>query len=146
MKTLPTMIGVLSWSALAFGAGAPTVALLPPTGSPDDAELGLLIQARAGSLVGAAGPYTVFHVKQILRMAEFEGLSPSQLSDPVVAGAARAHLGANRLGFARLTPLSGGGWTFDTWVRDGKGADKHLATKLPVAFAAAIEAGARAWA
>jgi Flp pilus assembly protein TadD len=146
MRTRTKWVGslVAAMAVAAQAAPAPTLALLPPGGGPDEAELGMLIQARASSLLGATGRYTIFHVKQILRMAELEGLSASQLSDAAIAAQAGQHLGAARLAWSKLAARPAGGWDLEVWVRDRAGKVQHSSAQLPAGYAAAIEAGANA--
>jgi tetratricopeptide (TPR) repeat protein len=136
-------LGALA-SAPAAAAPAKTLALLPPASNAQDAELSLLIQARASSLLGATNQYTLFHVKQILRMAELESLSPGSFSDPTIAEQIRQHLGASRLAYGKLTAQGADGWDLELWAGSSKGAPHHATSHLPAAFAAAIETGARA--
>jgi hypothetical protein len=64
------------------------VAVLPPSvAEPELAESALLLQARAVQLLAAAG-YPEIHVKQILRMADHEGLALGAIAAPEAALAA----------------------------------------------------------
>jgi tetratricopeptide (TPR) repeat protein len=145
LRAFPLTLTLASLTAAAAApAPLPTAALLPPGGPADSAELGMLIQARASSLLGATGRYTIFHVKQILRMAELEGVPEADLSLPEVANRAREHLGASRVAWGRLTPRPGGGWDLDVSARAALPPVKRTQAHLPSGVPEAIEAGARA--
>jgi tetratricopeptide (TPR) repeat protein len=87
----------------AAAAARGLAAVLPPatSGDPGLAEAALLLQARATQLLGAAG-YPEIYVKQILRMADHEGLALDGIATPEAAVAAARHVGARRAVFGRL--------------------------------------------
>ena len=89
---------LVSLPATAAPLRKPVVALLPATSSDSVVrKVGLLLGARASELLEAAGKTSELHVRQVLAMAEAEGLDPSTFSAPKVAALARINLGADRV-------------------------------------------------
>jgi len=139
----------LGWSRAGGAAERAMVALFPPAVA-GDAELGeaaLLVQARAAQLLVAAG-YPEIHVKQILRMADHEGIALDGLAAPEAAVAAARHVGARRAVIGRLA-REGGGLALEVQLaveaQKGKAsvAARAKAT-LPAGLAGAVDDGGRA--
>jgi tetratricopeptide (TPR) repeat protein len=122
-----------------LAAAEPVIALLPPQAStPELAGLGLLIEARAAKLLEGTGRYRQLHLKQVLAMAEQEGLDPAKLSDDAVGEQARVLLGADRVISLRLMS-KGDGLALQGSVRGATAAPFDLA--LPAAWPLALEQG-----
>jgi tetratricopeptide (TPR) repeat protein len=145
----PLLWLLLCAPALLRAAPAPqrlVVAILPPAADPGSADLALGIHTRATALLAQTGRYHEVHLKQVLRMAEREGLSRESLSTP--AGAARAgrRLGTGRVVYGTLRQQDGALTLTAAALRDG-GPDRRAApvtVRLPSALPAAVEAGALA--
>jgi tetratricopeptide (TPR) repeat protein len=124
-----------------------TVALFPPqgpAGNVDAERLGELIQDRATALLDQSGHYSVNHLKEIVRMAEHEGIDVASLTAAEPVSKAAKHLGAQRFGFGTLAPAANG-WTFSLGVAtDAKSAATPQTIALPKGWSAAVEAGAHA--
>lgn len=148
MRTAFVLIALSS--ALAFAQGAerrPVIALMPPTATDDDLRgLGMMMIARASELIELSNKYSELHVKQVLAMADAEGLSPTQLSDDLVASQVRTFLGADRLVTVSLTSDAKGINLSGTVIDRMKGTPfrTKLAVTWPEALAKGSEAIARA--
>jgi tetratricopeptide (TPR) repeat protein len=123
------------------------VAVLPPSvAEPELAESALLLQARAVQLLAAAGSPEI-HVKQILRMADHEGLALGAIAAPEAALAAGRHVGARRTVYGRLA-REGGTLVLEAQVAVAGGARASVGAKsrtvLPAGLAAAVDEGGRA--
>ena len=118
------------------------VAIMPPAGETAAAEeLGLMIQSRAAALLAENGEYQEVCVKQILRMAEREGLTAASLATRDAAALAAKRVGASRAAYGRLK-ADGPAWTLELSLTDASGA--ALEQKLPAENAKAVEVGAAA--
>lgn len=129
--------------ALAAAAPKPVVAIMPPSTADQDLDgLGMMIEARASELIEQSGRFSELHVKQVLSMADGEGLDPKTLSDPKVAPVARTLLGADRLVTVALS-TSAKGMTLSGTVVDAKKTTPFTAT-LPVTWPEALIQGSDA--
>lgn len=148
MRTASILLALSSTLAFAQASERrPVIALMPPTATDDDLRgLGMMMIARASELIEASSKYSELHVKQVLAMADAEGLNPAQLSDDLVASQARTFLGADRLVTVTLTS-DPKGITLAGTVLDGMKATPFrakLAVTWPEALAKGSEAIARA--
>ena len=124
-------------------ARKPVVALLPARAStPELNRLGLLMEARADSLLESSGRYVLLDAKQVRAMANQEAIELSQLADDAVADRALKLLGAERVVAVMLT-ADGGGATVHGSVRDG---DKPVpfSVKVPADWSQALVLGSEA--
>lgn len=129
--------------ALTLAAPRPVVAIMPPAAAdPDLHGLGMMIEARASELIEQSGRFSELHIKQVLSMADGEGLDPKTLSDPKVAHLARTLLGADRLVTVSLS-TSAKGMTLSGAVVDAKKTTPFTAT-LPVTWPEALVLGSDA--
>lgn len=81
-------------AGLAQAAERPVVALLPPVSTDADLRgLAFLIEARAAELIEQTGRFSELHLKQVLAMADAEGLTADGLS--AAANETRVLLGAD---------------------------------------------------
>lgn len=125
------------------GDRKPVVAVLPvKAATPELYRLGLLMEARASSLLVAQGNYSTLDMKQVLAMAGQEGLDPAQLSDDANADKALGLLGADRVVAVTLTG-DASGLTVQGSVRDGR-QPAAFSAKLPGAWASALTQGSEA--
>lgn len=108
--------------ALADVSRKPVIAVLPArTTDAGWARFALVMEARAVALLLQAQRHSVLDPKQVLAMANQEGLGVASLSDDVNADTALKLLGADRVVTVVLTP-DGTGLTISGTVRDGKEA------------------------
>src|SRR6478672_4666294 len=91
-------ICLVALSVLSGPAFAEPLTVIVPPSSDDE---GLLIQERAAQLLRATGKYDELHVKQIVRMAEHEGIDLARV-DPTHAQLIAKRLGAKRAVFSKL--------------------------------------------
>jgi tetratricopeptide (TPR) repeat protein len=119
------------------------VAFLPP-GSSDEglARLGLLVEARATELLEQSGRFSELHVKQVLAMADAEGLLATELDDPQVGARAREALGADTVVLVSLE-RAGSGLGLTGSVLSG-GEPVPFSVKLPARPAQALARGSEA--
>lgn len=111
----------------AAASSKPVIALLPAKGTtPAFAQLGLLLEARASELLESSGRYSELHLKQVLAMAEQEGLSADVMATEDGARRALGLLGANRVVTVAIEQDKGG-----TFLIDGR----ILGERTPSAFA-----------
>lgn len=127
-------------NAKATPASLLVVPILPSARQFSDEDLALAIQMRAIALLGQTGRYADLSVKQVLRMAEREGVAPSAFSDPATLAALAPRLGAPRAVSAHLVPAEKG-WTLE--IRDEK-SKAPASVSLPSAFAEAVSQGGAA--
>lgn len=139
-----TALPFILCSAVTFAAPArPVVALLPPDAPDDDlAGFGMMLEARAAELIEQSGRFSELHIKQVLAMAEAEGLAANTLSEPANAAAARTFLGADRVVTVELD-TDAKGMTLKGSVIDGKKTTPFTA-KLPVTWPEALVQGSEA--
>lgn len=105
--------------ALADVSRKPVIAVLPAkTTDAGWARFALVMEARAVALLLQAQRHSVLDTKQVLAMANQEGLGASSLSDDANADTALKLLGADRVVTVVLTP-DGAGLTISGTVRDG---------------------------
>ncbi|HEY3451894.1 MAG TPA: tetratricopeptide repeat protein [Myxococcales bacterium] len=124
---------------------APTAALLvvpllPSAQQTADEDLALAIQMRATALLIQTGRYADVSVKQILRMAEREGIAPASFKDPAVLSTLAARLGSSRALSAHVASAPKG-WALE--LRDEK-TKSPTSIALPAGFAEAVANGGAA--
>lgn len=121
----------------------PVVALLPPAAPDDDLRgFGMMLEARASELIEQSGKFSELHVKQVLSMADAEGLVANELSDAKNAGSARTFLGADRV--VTITLASDAkGMTLTGSIVDAKKTTPFTA-KLPITWPEALIQGSEA--
>lgn len=79
-------------------AKKPVIAVVPPASADEELrKLGLLMAARASELLEQTNKYAELHVKQIVAMAEAEGIPSNQLTELWATQNARQVLGADRV-------------------------------------------------
>ncbi|MHB8873855.1 MAG: tetratricopeptide repeat protein [Myxococcaceae bacterium] len=142
MKTRPILAALVLLPALALAAAPPPripVAVLPPAADAMNAELALLIQAKASAALGQSGRYADFHLKQLFGMAAEEGLDLASVDSEKSATVAARHLGAQRVVFGRLEGAPGA-WVLKITASGGKKAESRT-VKLPAGFARAVDEG-----
>jgi Flp pilus assembly protein TadD len=118
-------ICLVALSVLSAPALAQPLTVIVPPGSDDE---GLLIQERAAHILRATGKYDELHVKQIVRMAEHEGIELARV-DAAQAQLIAKRLGARRAVFSKLAgnalEISGTGFTKAPAIK------KTLSAELP---------------
>lgn len=114
--------------------------LLPVAEVAADEDLALAIHAQATALLVQTGRYADVSVKQILRMAEREGMAPKSFADRTVALLAAKRLGTTRAAVMRLKPTQG--WTLEIALfDDAKPIAATHAVQVPGSWADAIAQG-----
>ncbi|MDX2014706.1 MAG: tetratricopeptide repeat protein [Myxococcaceae bacterium] len=137
------LCAVLLSSAVLAAPRAPVVALLPPQAADDDLRgFGLMLEARASELIEETGRFSELHIKQVLSMADAEGLDPLALSQEANAKKARAFLGAD-LAVTVSLAADPKAMTLTGAVIDGKKTTPFTA-KLPITWPEALRAGSEA--
>jgi tetratricopeptide (TPR) repeat protein len=139
-----TALPFILCSAVTFAAPAkPVVALLPPDAPDDDlAGFGMMLEARAAELIEQSDKFSELHIKQVLAMAEAEGLAANTLAEPANAQAARTFLGADRVVTVKLD-ADAKGMTLTGSIVDAKKTTPFTA-KLPVTWPEALVQGSEA--
>jgi hypothetical protein len=132
------------WASAIFAAPSkPVIAVMPPSAADDELRaFGMMLEARAGELIEQSGKFSELHVKQVLAMAEAEGLAPTQLSDEAIARQARIFLGADRVVTVKLA-AEAKGMTLTGAIIDAKKTTPFTA-KLPLAWPEALNQGSEA--
>jgi hypothetical protein len=114
-------------SAVVAAPARPVIAVMPPSAADDDLRgFGMMLEARAGELIEQSGRFSELHVKQVLAMADAEGLAATQLSDEAIAKQARSFLGADRVVTVKLT-TDAKGMTLTGAIIDAKKTTPFLA-------------------
>ncbi len=113
------------------------VPVLPSAQQAADEDLALAIQLRATAILAGTGRYADVSVKQVLRMAEREGIAPASFKDPSTLPSLAARLGSARAVSAHVVPAAKG-WSLE--LRDEK-AKAPAAIALPAGFAGAVAQG-----
>jgi len=111
LRSLIVTLVVLVPSSAALGAPASTrqvVVILPPAVDGDDGGLALVMQARAVALLVESGGFADIHAKQILRLAEREGMSRATLASVNGATVIGRRFGAERVVFGQLAKANQG--------------------------------------
>ncbi|HKA86816.1 MAG TPA: tetratricopeptide repeat protein [Haliangiales bacterium] len=116
------------------------VVILPPAAAGDGADLALVMQTRAAALLARTGGFQDVHLKQILRVAEHEGLSRAALATADGAAVLARRFGAERAVYATFAK-EGDGWVLTAAATGGRAETK---TKLAAAPARAVQDGAAA--
>ncbi len=139
-----TAILLSLWAAAVVAAPArPVIAVMPPSAADDDLRgFGMMLEARAGELIEQSGRFSELHVKQVLAMADAEGLAATQLSDEAIAKQARGFLGADRVVTVNLT-TDAKGMTLTGAIIDAKKTTPFTA-KLPITWPEALTQGSEA--
>lgn len=142
MRTLACLL-VLSAAVAGAAPRRPVIAFLPP-GSSDEGlvRLGLLMEARASELLEQTGRFSELHLKQVLAMADAEGLLATELDDPKVGERARDALGADTVVLVSLE-RAGSGLGLTGTVLAGK-SQAPFSLKLPARPAEALARGSEA--
>lgn len=142
---LVAFILVTSGFSSALAAPAPArhvVVVLPPAVDADDGGLALAMQARAVALLVRTGGFEDVNAKQILRLAEHEGMSRATLGTVNAAKVIGRRFGAERVVFGQLAKDD------KAWVLTVASTSKNGTTsiKLPTDPVKALEDGALAMA
>ncbi len=133
---------VAFWT-VAAAPSKPVVALMPPSADAEDLRgLGMLLEARAAELIEQSDKFSELHVKQVLAMAEAEGLAATQLSEEATAQQARRFLGADRVVTVKLSPVAKG-LVLTGAIIDAKKTTPFTA-KLPSSWPEALTKGSEA--
>jgi len=104
-------------------------------------ELGYGIADHAGAALYATGAYTNLHLKQLLSMARYRGLTGAKLADAEASGTAAAVLGAPVGAYGTLKKTKSG-WLLEMTVFDTRaGKQDPLSVKLPADAALAVKNG-----
>src|SRR5262245_14705677 len=78
------------------------VVILPPAAEGDEADLAMVMQTRAAAMLVAGGGFQDVHLKQIMRVAEREGMSRAALGTADGAVVFGKRFGAERVVYATL--------------------------------------------
>ncbi len=130
-------------TAVVAAPSKPVIAVMPPSAADDDLRgFGMMLEARAGELIEQSGKFSELHVKQVLAMADAEGLAATQLSDEATAKQARSILGADRVVTVKLA-TDAKGMTLTGAIIDAKKTTPFTA-KLPITWPEALTQGSEA--
>jgi tetratricopeptide (TPR) repeat protein len=138
--SLALLLALPATAAGARRAAVVVVVILPPAAEADDDGLSLVMQARAAALLVRAGGFVEVHAKQILRVAEREGLSRAELGTAEGAAIVARRFGAERVVRATLARQAGGGWLLTAEASP----TARTRIKLAADAARAVDAGALA--
>lgn len=139
----PALLLTLCSTVVIAAPTRPVIALLPPSATDDDLRgFGMMLEARASELIEQSGRFSELHVKQVLAMADAEGLVATQLSDEATAKQARSFLGADRVVTVKLA-TDAKGMTLTGAIIDAKKATPFTA-KLPITWPEALTQGSEA--
>ncbi|MCK6547710.1 tetratricopeptide repeat protein [Myxococcota bacterium] len=151
LAALSTLVGTPALAGVtATKPARETVPILLPVvadAEPDEArELAIAIQTFTSAALVESGRYNEVHLKQVLRMAELEGIAKGDLADPAIARKAARHLGASgdepKVVSSRLERAKKG-WTL-TFLYSGAKKPKPEKVELPADPRAAVERAASA--
>ncbi|MBE2251110.1 MAG: tetratricopeptide repeat protein [Myxococcus sp.] len=121
----------------------PVIALMPPSATDDELrDFGLMLEARAAELLEQSGRFSELHLKQVLAMADAEGLPVARLSEEATAKQARVFLGADRVVTVALS-TDAKQMTLTGAVIDAKKTTRFNA-KLPITWPEALTQGSEA--
>jgi tetratricopeptide (TPR) repeat protein len=139
-----TALLTLFASSVALAAPrAPVVALLPPDAADADlAGFGLMLEARASELIEHTGRFSELHLKQVLSMADAEGLDVKTLSQEAQAKKARIFLGADLVVTTTLASDAKGMTLTGAVIDETK--TTPFSAKLPITWPEALRAGSEA--
>ena len=138
---LALLLGLCGASAAAPRARR-VVVILPPAADGEAADLALVMQTRAAALLAATGGFQDVHLKQIMRVADREGMSRAALATAGGAGVMARRFGAERVVYATLVKGQDGWLLTAATAPRGRAAQSKV--KLPGDPARAFHEGALA--